>query len=172
MKLRQSELGSARTITVSTDAELTDRQTQLESDLSLKKLEVQSLRDQISQMKNQESGAVTSRTEINEKITEINTLRQDLERTKKDKNITSGLVTQMQRDMTNKVSLKEAVAIYLGSVKLQMKTVLLNIVQKTQCCLQDTTISRLTRELENLKKESADKTVMLTSMQTKVCSFN
>ena len=34
---------------------------------------------------------------------EINSLKTELERVKKDKNITSGLVTQMQRDMANKV---------------------------------------------------------------------
>ena len=43
------------------------------------------------------------RAELNEKIKEINNLRNELEQTKKDKNITSGLVTQMQRDMSNKV---------------------------------------------------------------------
>ena len=89
---------------VSSDSELTDKLMHLESDLSMKKLEIQSLREQISQMKDRDSGPV-SRTEINERIVEINSLRQELERTKKDKNITSGLVTQMQRDMTSKVSL-------------------------------------------------------------------
>ena len=89
---------------VSSDSELTDKLMHLESDLSMKKLEIQSLREQISQMKDHDSGPV-SRTEINERIVEINSLRQELERTKKDKNITSGLVTQMQRDMTSKVFL-------------------------------------------------------------------
>ena len=88
---------------VSSDSELTDKLMHLESDLSMKKLEIQSLREQISQMKDRDSGPV-SRTDINERIVEINSLRQELERTKKDKNITSGLVTQMQRDMTSKVS--------------------------------------------------------------------
>ena len=46
------------------------------------------------------------RNELNEKLKEINNLRNELERTKKDKNITSGLVTQMQRDMSNKVRLR------------------------------------------------------------------
>ena len=44
-----------------------------------------------------------SRQDFNDRIQEINSLRTELERVKKDKNITSGLVTQMQRDMTNKV---------------------------------------------------------------------
>lgn len=34
---------------------------------------------------------------------EVASLRSELERVKKDKNITSGLVTQMQHDMSNKV---------------------------------------------------------------------
>ena len=55
-------------------------------------------------MKTQDtSSSSVSRTELNERIMEINSLRQELERTKKDKNITTGLVTQMQRDMTSKV---------------------------------------------------------------------
>ena len=101
-RLRQAETSRGFTAVVSTDSELTDKLVRLESDLSMKKMEVQSLRDQISLMKDQDSGPV-SRTEINEKIVEINSLRQELERTKKDKNITSGLVTQMQKDMTSKV---------------------------------------------------------------------
>ena len=44
------------------------------------------------------------RSELNEKIKEISNLRNELERVKKDKSITSGLVTQMQRDMSSKVS--------------------------------------------------------------------
>ena len=43
------------------------------------------------------------RAELSEKIKETNNLKNELERIKKDKNITSGLVTQMQRDMGNKV---------------------------------------------------------------------
>ena len=46
-----------------------------------------------------------NRQEFNDRIMEINSLRTELERTKKDKNITSGLVSQMQRDMSNKVRL-------------------------------------------------------------------
>lgn len=44
------------------------------------------------------------RQELNEKVRELNNVRNELERVKKDKNITSGLVTQMQRDMSSKVS--------------------------------------------------------------------
>ena len=44
-----------------------------------------------------------NRQDFNDRIMEINSLKTELERTKKDKNITSGLVSQMQRDMSNKV---------------------------------------------------------------------
>ena len=42
--------------------------------------------------------------EMVEKNKELNNLRNELERVKKDKGITTGLVTQMQRDMSSKVS--------------------------------------------------------------------
>ena len=66
---------------------------------------------QISQMKSSSgSGTPTSedrtlvnRTEYNERVQELNSLRTEYERCRKDKNITAGLVTQMQRDMSNKV---------------------------------------------------------------------
>ena len=109
---------------VSSDSELTDKLMHLESDLSMKKLEIQSLREQISQMKDRDSGPV-SRTEINERIVEINSLRQELERTKKDKNITSGLVTQMQRDMTSKVHVS-----FIFCIKGQFDAL------KNRCCLK------------------------------------
>lgn len=43
------------------------------------------------------------RQELGERMKEVANLRSELERVKKDKSITSGLVTQMQRDMSNKV---------------------------------------------------------------------
>ena len=46
-----------------------------------------------------------SRQELNNRISEVNSLRHELERVKKDKNIMSGLVTSMQRDMANKVDM-------------------------------------------------------------------
>ena len=46
-----------------------------------------------------------SRQDFNDRVMEINSLKTELERVRKDKNITSGLVTQMQRDMANKVEL-------------------------------------------------------------------
>ena len=45
-----------------------------------------------------------SRQDFNDRVMEMNSLRAELERVQKDKNIMAGLVTQMQRDMSNKVS--------------------------------------------------------------------
>lgn len=47
-----------------------------------------------------------SREDFNQRVMEINSLRSELDRIKKDKNLTSGLVTQMQRDMASKVKIK------------------------------------------------------------------
>ena len=56
-------------------------------------------------MRNERDGdnSGLNRQEFNDRILEINSLRTELERVRKDKNITSGLVSQMQRDMANKV---------------------------------------------------------------------
>ncbi len=172
-RLRQAESGRELTMVstmVSTDAELSEKVVHLESELSLKKLEVESLRDQVSQMKNLDAGPA-SRTEINEKIVEVNSLRLELEKTKKDKNITSGLVTQMQRDMTSKVSFRFTCLnfTYFLCSCAEVSPIFWRMLMLSFCLFaQDTTISRLTRELENLKKECADKSTMLVSMQSKV----
>lgn len=41
--------------------------------------------------------------EFNEKLQELHSVRAELERVRKDKNIISGLVNQTQRDMSSKV---------------------------------------------------------------------
>lgn len=59
---------------------------------------------QISQIRSDDlRGSPISRQDFNDRVMEINSLKTEVERTRKDKNITAGLVTQMQRDMTNKV---------------------------------------------------------------------
>ena len=58
---------------------------------------------QLSRARTDRPASASMRRDLNERIAEINTLRSDMERMRKDKNITSGLVSQMQRDMTNKV---------------------------------------------------------------------
>lgn len=59
---------------------------------------------QISRMRSESQENVPNlRLELGERVTELTSVRKELDRVKKDKNITSGLVTQMQRDMANKV---------------------------------------------------------------------
>ena len=87
-----------------TDQELTQKLLQLENEIQQKRMEVQSLKDQLSRMRSDRPSSA-SRKELNDRIVEVNNLRAELERARKDKNITAGLVTQMQRDMTNKVTM-------------------------------------------------------------------
>ena len=66
---------------------------------------------------------------------ELGQLRTELERARKDKNISSGLVGQLQRDLTNK----------------------------------DSSISKLTRDVEQLRRQCAEKDVTIAATQAKVC---
>ena len=50
------------------------------------------------------SEETVSLQEFNEKLQELYSVRAELERVRKDKNIISGLVNQTQRDMSSKVS--------------------------------------------------------------------
>jgi len=59
------------------------------------------------------SGTI-NRQDFNDRVMEVNSLKTELERVRKDKNITSGLVTQMQRDMANKVMLYLMFIIFRG----------------------------------------------------------
>lgn len=121
-KMRAVESQSRGSTYVSTDADLTQKLLQLENEVSLKKMEVQSLKEQVSGvhllseslvahwmspqinlMRNERDSPGVNRQELNDRIMEINSLRTELDRVRKDKNITSGLVTQMQKDMANKV---------------------------------------------------------------------
>ena len=58
-------------------------------------------------------GTSITRQEYNDRVLEVNSLRTELEKCKKDKNLTAGLVTQMQRDMSNKVLLHSYSVIYI-----------------------------------------------------------
>ena len=44
-----------------------------------------------------------TRQEMNDRISELNSLRSEMDRVRKDKNLLSNLVSDMQRDMANKV---------------------------------------------------------------------
>ncbi|KAK7094158.1 forkhead-associated domain-containing protein 1-like isoform X2 [Littorina saxatilis] len=117
------------------DGESSQRLSQLEIEVETKKAEVNALRDQLTQVQTQGSGSpLMLRQELGERMKEVATLRGELERVKKDKNITSGLVTQMQRDMSNK----------------------------------DSTISKLTREIEVLKKDMRERDKLLANANIKV----
>jgi len=45
----------------------------------------------------------SSQKQLNDKVLEINSLREEQERFRKDKNIMSGLLTQVQKDISLKV---------------------------------------------------------------------
>ena len=61
---------------------------------------------QLNRARTDRPASASMRRDLNERISEVNSLRGDLERMRKDKNITAGLVSQMQRDMTNKVRVR------------------------------------------------------------------
>lgn len=117
------------------DADTSQRLAQLEVEVNAKKAEVAALKEQLMQMQSQGAGnSVSLRQELGERMKEVTNLRSELERVKKDKGITSGLVTQMQRDMSNK----------------------------------DSTISKLVREIEVLKKELRERDKLLANANIKV----
>ncbi|KAK2175101.1 hypothetical protein NP493_750g01052 [Ridgeia piscesae] len=142
-QLRQTTTNWSTSPAMSNDAEITQRLLQLENELTRKTNETENLREQLRQAQEKSQQVATpngsnsvSRQDFNDRVMEMNSLRAELERVQKDKNIMAGLVTQMQRDMSNK----------------------------------DTTISHVTREMENLKTEMREKDIQLTAMQTKFAS--
>ncbi|XP_041377667.1 forkhead-associated domain-containing protein 1-like isoform X2 [Gigantopelta aegis] len=131
----QTRIQQEPSVIMGRDAELTGKLVTLEQEVSSKSNEIAQLKEQLAQLQQEPGGnAAILRHELTEKIKEANNARNELERTKKDKNITSGLVTQMQRDMSNK----------------------------------DSTISKLTREIEMLRKEIRDRDVQLTSLNNRI----
>ncbi|CAL1541605.1 unnamed protein product [Lymnaea stagnalis] len=119
------------------DMDLSAKLLHLETEVSAKKGEIAVLKEQLNKLQDDRANSPQLlRQELGERVKEISHLRNELEKVKKDKNITSGLVTQMQRDMSNK----------------------------------DGTISRLTREIEVLKKDVREKDVQLTANSAKVNS--
>lgn len=113
---------------------MVQRYCQLENELSSKSLEATCLREQVTRLRLQGEGPVHYKQELSERVQELQNLRNELDRVKKDKNITAGLLSQVQKDLAGK----------------------------------DTTISRLTREVENLKRELREKDVQLSSLGSKV----
>ncbi|GFS06405.1 forkhead-associated domain-containing protein 1 [Elysia marginata] len=112
------------------DMDTSARLLHLETEVSAKKGEIKNLKEQLLKMQQDRSSSPQLlRQELGERVKEVTQLRTELERVKKDKSITAGLVTQMQRDMSQK----------------------------------DSTISRLTREIEVLKKDIRERDVQLSS---------
>nr|KAG5691839.1 hypothetical protein BaRGS_033443 [Batillaria attramentaria] len=117
------------------DPDTTQRLAQLEYEVNAKKAEIMALKEQLNRVQSEGTGnPLMLRQELGERVKEVTNLRNDLERVKKDKSITSGLVTQMQRDMSNK----------------------------------DSTISKLTREIEVLKKDLRERDKLLSNTNVKV----
>lgn len=117
------------------DPETTQRLAQLDAEVNAKKAEIMALKEQLNRVQSEGAGSpLMLRQELGERVKEVTNLRNELERVKKDKGITSGLVTQMQRDMSNK----------------------------------DSTISKLTREIEVLKKDLRERDKLLSNANIKV----
>ncbi|BFZ23626.1 hypothetical protein BsWGS_26664 [Bradybaena similaris] len=112
------------------DRDMSAKLLYLETEVSVKKEEIAALKIQLDKLQGDQSPLIL-RQELGERVKEISQLRTELDRVKKDKNIISGLVTQMQRDLSNK----------------------------------DSTISRLTREAEVLKKDIREKDVQLLNVK-------
>ncbi|XP_033764191.1 LOW QUALITY PROTEIN: forkhead-associated domain-containing protein 1-like [Pecten maximus] len=122
------------------DTDLSQRVVALETELTSKNQEMISMKEQFrtiqlsnAQLERSSSPPVMT-DELSLKLKELNNVKNELERVKKDKGITSGLVTQMQRDLSSK----------------------------------DSTISKLTREIEMLKKELREKEGYVSTMTAKV----
>ncbi|XP_046360042.2 forkhead-associated domain-containing protein 1-like isoform X3 [Haliotis rufescens] len=135
----QNKLHQEPSVIMGGDVDVTSKLLVLEAEVNARKDEVASLKEQLNNMKGDSGDShYHLRQELNEKVRELNNVRNELERVKKDKNITSGLVTQMQRDMSSK---------------------------RVFC---DSSISKLTREIEMLKKELRDRDVQVTTLNNRV----
>ncbi|ESP04573.1 hypothetical protein LOTGIDRAFT_237318 [Lottia gigantea] len=125
-----------------TDMELTQRLMSLENEVAGKKSEIAILKEQISKLKLESPDTPNIvRQELSERVRELSSVRNEMERLRKDKNITSGLVTQMQRDMSS---------------KCEEDTIL------------DSSLSKLNRELEMVKKELRERDIQLTAANNKI----
>lgn len=82
------------------DVNLTQKICQLENEVTSKEQELNAVKEQLSRLQLHQPVSPVSVFETENK--ETNQLKIELERAKKEKNITSGLVTQMQKDMSNK----------------------------------------------------------------------
>ncbi|GFO36050.1 forkhead-associated domain-containing protein 1 [Plakobranchus ocellatus] len=115
------------------DMDTSARLLHLETEVTAKKGEIKNLKEQLLKFQQDRSSSPQIlRQELGERVKEVTQLRTELDRVRKDKSITAGLVTQMQRDMSQK----------------------------------DSTISRLTREIEVLKKDIRERDVQMSTRKT------
>ncbi|XP_048767224.2 forkhead-associated domain-containing protein 1-like isoform X2 [Ostrea edulis] len=128
----KSKFGEQQPLIMGQDVNLTQRICQLENEVTAKDQELNAVKEQLSGFKVQQQSPSMMVLETDNK--ENSQLKIELERAKKEKNITSGLVTQMQKDMANK----------------------------------DTTVSRLTREIEALRKEVRERDIQISSVSNKL----
>ncbi|XP_064424007.1 forkhead-associated domain-containing protein 1 [Latimeria chalumnae] len=99
------------------DIQITQKLLALERDIRTKKNEIQALKEQITKL--QKGSSEVIRHSLNERDLEITNLKNELEKQKKDNNMTSGLVTSLQRD----ISAKEQQVLRLNSEVDKLKKV-------------------------------------------------
>ncbi|XP_022340674.2 forkhead-associated domain-containing protein 1-like isoform X1 [Crassostrea virginica] len=128
----KSKFAEQQPLIMGQDVNLTQKICQLENDVTTKEQELSAVREQLSRLQFQQQPSPVSVLETDNK--ETSQLKIELERAKKEKNITSGLVTQMQKDMSSK----------------------------------DTTISKLTREIETLRKEVRERDIQISTVSNKL----
>ncbi|GFO32868.1 forkhead-associated domain-containing protein 1, partial [Plakobranchus ocellatus] len=85
------------------DMDTSARLLHLETEVTAKKGEIKNLKEQLLKFQQDRSSSPQLlRQELGERVKEVTQLRTELDRVRKDKSITAGLVTQMQRDMSQK----------------------------------------------------------------------
>ncbi|KAI0210170.1 Forkhead-associated domain-containing protein 1 [Lamellibrachia satsuma] len=126
-QLRQMTTNWSTSPAMSNDTEVMQRLMQMENELARKMGENENLREQLKQAQEKSqtpSPSVSnsvSRQDFNDRVMEMNSLRTELERVQKDKNIMAGLVTQMQRDMSNKDTTISRVAHEMENLRTEMR---------------------------------------------------
>lgn len=116
------------------DQEVTRKLLQLEQEAIAKSSEVVALQEQILKLESsQRRSATLPPADYADKLQELHEVRSELEKVKKERSSSSGLVSQLQRDMSNK----------------------------------DSTVVKLTRDVETLRKEIRDRDVQLAALNAK-----
>ncbi|XP_076472466.1 forkhead-associated domain-containing protein 1-like [Babylonia areolata] len=89
----------------SADPDGGQRLAQMEAEVTMRRAEVASLKEQLSQVRAQGAGSPSMlRQELGERVKEITALRSELDRVRRDRTSSNGLVTSMRRDTSCKES--------------------------------------------------------------------